>query len=97
MNVLAMNAFALGNAVARTNEQGTPKTIFTVETDAELPLRFNCIAFGSSAERASKIVEGDEVLLSGKLTTNAATKKMTVVVNAIEILTEEIQTTEKSE
>jgi len=97
MNVLTMNAFALGHAVTRKNEQGTLKTIFAVETDGgELPLHFNCITFGLSAERASKIVEGDEVLLSGKLTTSAATKKMTVVVNAIEILTEEIQATADS-
>lgn len=90
MNILTLNGFALSNAVARENGRGTLKTNFTVETDGgELPLRFNCIAFGTSAERAAKIIEGDEVILSGRLNANAATKKMTVVVNSIEILTED--------
>jgi single-stranded DNA-binding protein len=100
MNVLTLNGFALSNAATRQNERGTLKTVFNVETDGgELPLHFSCIAFGTSAERAAKIVEGDEVLLSGRLNANAATKKMTVVVNTVEIMTEDSETlpTEKTQ
>jgi single-stranded DNA-binding protein len=91
MNILTMSARAMSYPNTRETENGTMKSTFTVETaGGELPLRFNCLAFGTTSDVASKIVEGDLLLLTGRLTTSALTRSMTVVVTRIEVLSGEL-------
>jgi hypothetical protein len=82
-----MNARTIGAPKDSATQTGTAKTLFMVETDGgELPLRFSCVAFGACAEKASQLAEGDEVLLTGRMTASAYGRSMTVVCNALEIL-----------
>lgn len=87
MNTIVMNGRAVGAPKDGVTQSGTPKTTFTVETDGgELPLRFSCIAFGPCAERAVELADGNEILLTGRMTASAYSRAMTVVVNGLEIL-----------
>ncbi len=88
MNVLTLTGRAVGSPKDSATQTGTAKTMFVLETDGgELPLRFACIAFGACAERASQIVDGDEILLTGRMAASAFNRSMTVVVSSMEILT----------
>jgi len=89
MNTVTMNGRMVGPPKEGSTQTGTPKAIFLIETDGgELPLRFSCICFGSNADLAGKLAEGDELLLAGKMTASAHTayRAMTVVVTNLEIL-----------
>ena len=93
MNVITMNGCAVGSPKDGATQTGTVRTTFVLETDGgELPLRFNCICFGACAEKAAGIVDGDEVLLTGRMTasTYTAHRAMTVVATNLEILKREI-------
>lgn len=88
MNVLTMNARVVGAPKDGATQTGTPKCTFTIETDGgELPLRFNCISFGPCAERAVEMTDGDEILITGRMTASAYSHSMTVTVSNLEILT----------
>jgi hypothetical protein len=83
-----MNGRAAGPAKNGTTQNGTAKSTFVIDTDGgELPLRFACVCFGACAERASQIVDGDEIFLTGRMTAGAYSRTRTVVVSAMEILT----------
>ena len=87
MNVVTMNGRAIGSPKDGATQSGTMKTTFVVETDGnELPLRFSCIAFGACAERALQLVDGDEILLTGRMAASAFNRAMTVVVSSLEVL-----------
>ena len=89
-----MNSIILSGVVAshpKTSEtkDGALKTTFTISTDGrDLPLHFTVLSFGNRAGTASKLVQGDEVLLSGRLVASAPTRTMSIVANSIEFLFE---------
>ena len=88
MNVVTMNGRAVGSPKDGATQTGTAKCMFVIETDGgELPLRFSCICFGVSAERASQVKDGDEVFFTGRMAASAFNRAMTVVVSNLEILT----------
>lgn len=87
MNVITLSGSAVGSPKEGATKDGRPKTVFTVSTDGgDLPLRFGCVAFGPSAEKAATLAEGDEILLTGRLAANALYRSMTVTVSSLEIL-----------
>lgn len=87
MNVVTMDARVIGTPKEGKTQTGTPKCTFLVETDGgELPLRFACISFGPCAERAVEMTEGDEILITGKMTASAYNRAMTLVVSNLEVL-----------
>jgi hypothetical protein len=98
MNVITMSARAVGSPKQSATQSGTTKTLFVVETDGgELPLRFSCVAFGSCAEKAASLAEGDEVFLTDRMTASAFGRSMTLVVNGMEILNGENDGRQRSE
>jgi hypothetical protein len=92
MNSLILNGNVLGNPKITQTKDGATKTILTVETDGkDLPLRFTVLAFGGVAEKASRLVDRDEILLSGRMVASAPTKTMAIVANSLEFLFDEAQ------
>jgi hypothetical protein len=68
VNSLILNGVVVGNPKASQTKEGAAKCVFVVETDGrDLPLRFNVLAFGGPGETASKLIDGDEILLSGRM------------------------------
>ena len=89
MNSLILNGVVVGDPKATTTKEGAAKCVFVVETDGkDLPLRFTVIAFGNPAEMASKFLDGDEVLIAGRMVASAFNKTMAIVANAVELLYE---------
>ena len=94
MNSVILNANVVGNPKISQTQNGATKAVFTVQTDGrDLPLYFQIVAFGNPAETASRLLDGDEILISGRMVASAVTKTMSIIANGIEVLTEE---TEKS-
>jgi hypothetical protein len=86
VNAIILNGRVIGNPKASLARNGVAKTIVIVETDGrDLPLRFTCIGFGYAANAASKVVDGDEVLVCGRLAADSNTKTMSVICNSIEL------------
>src|SRR5437879_5293487 len=97
MNSLILNGVVVGNPKASQTKEGATKCVFVVETDGrDLPLRFNVLAFGGPGETASKLLDGDEILLSGRMVASVPSKTMSIIANNIEVLAEENPTTEQN-
>jgi len=91
LNIFTTTGRAIGDPQTGHTLAGKTKCMFVIEADAEandLPLRFSCVTFGGVAERAAEIVDGNHLLVSGKLVGNAHTKSMNMIVNNIEVLGE---------
>src|SRR5712692_4121728 len=94
MNSLILNGVMVGDPKATTTKEGAAKCVFVVETDGkDLPLRFTVIAFGGPAEAASKLLDGDEILIAGRMVASAFNKTMAIVANAVELLFDESEGT----
>src|SRR2546430_4458975 len=89
MNSLILNGVVVGNPKASQTKEGATKCVFVVEIDGrDLPLRFTVVAFGGPGETAGSLVDGDEILLSGRMVASVPTKTMSIIANNIEFLTE---------
>lgn len=101
MNSVIMSAVVVRYPKTSETKDGALKCAFTVTTDGrDLPLHFQVVCFGNAAQTASTLVAGDEVLLSGRLTASAITRRMSIIAHAVELLFEaedEAVTTEKSQ
>lgn len=85
MNALIMNGRVVGSVKASQTREGAAKAVLTIETDGrDLPLRFHIVSFGNAAKAASQLIEGDEVLISGRMVASTVTKSMSIVANSIE-------------
>ena len=92
MNVVMMTGEVVSAPNAKAASDGTPKTSFGIEVDGgRLPLRFSVLCFGGAANIAARLVEGDYVALSGRLSAHAVSRTITLIANNIEKLTEENQ------
>lgn len=89
MNALILNGVVVNHPKTSETKDGALKTTFTISTDGrDLPLHFSVLSFGNAASTASKLIQGDEVLVSGRLVASLITKTMSIVANSIEILFE---------
>jgi single-stranded DNA-binding protein len=87
MNSVIMNGRIVSSPKTILTKNGSTKSVFCIEIDGrDLPLRFSVVCFGNPAEVASKLIEGDEVLLCGRLVASAVTKQMAIVASALELL-----------
>jgi len=90
MNSVILNGNVVGTPKITQTKDRQNKAVLTVTTDGrDLPLNFSVIAFGRPADTASKLIDGDEVLISGRMVASAATKTMCITANAIEFLFDE--------
>jgi hypothetical protein len=82
-----MQGVLVGAPKSSETNTGTLKTIFTLSTDGrDLPLYFHVVSFGLPAAAAAKLVDGDAILLSGRMVASTATKTLSIVANSIENL-----------
>jgi len=89
MNALILNGVLVGDPRMSVTKDGATKAVFTVACDGkDLPLHFACLAFGYQGETVRSLRDGDEILLSGRMTASAVTKTMAIIANSIEILVE---------
>jgi len=89
MNSVILNGVVSSHPKTSETKDGALKTTFTISTDGrDLPLHFTVLSFGNPASTASKLIEGDEILVSGRLVASSITKTMSIVANSIEILFE---------
>jgi len=90
MNSLILNGVVVGDPKATQTKEGAAKCVFVVGTDGkDLPLRVTVIAFGGPAEAAASLLDGDEILLAGRMVASAFNKTMAIVANAVEVLEEQ--------
>jgi single-stranded DNA-binding protein len=95
MNSVILNGNVIGTPKVTQTKDGQTKANLTVRTDGrDMPLNFSVIAFGRPADTASHLIEGDEVLISGRMVASAVTKTMAITANAIEFLFDEPETSE---
>jgi hypothetical protein len=90
MNSLILNGIVVGAPKMSETSTGAPKSIMTISTDGkDLPLYFHVLSFGLPAIAASKLVDGDAILLSGRMVASTLTKTMSIVAHSIENLFDE--------
>ena len=90
MNSLILNAIVVGDPKLSETKAGAQKALFQISTDGrDMRLHFQCVAFGTPAQVAATMFDGDEILLAGRLVANTATRGVSVVVHSLEILSEE--------
>ncbi len=89
MNSLILNGILADNPQISETKDGARKAKFQLKTDGkDLPLYFQCVAFGVPANAATEIYAGDEILAAGRLVANVATRGITLVIHALELLHE---------
>jgi hypothetical protein len=100
MNAVIMQGVVVGPPKTSETSTGALKSVFTLSTDGkDLPLYFHVLSFGLPAIAASKLVDGDAVLLNGRLVASAHTRTMSIVAASIENLFDESvnEVTEKTQ
>lgn len=89
VNSIILNGHMTAAPQISVTKNGARKALFQLKTDGkDMPLHFKCVAFGVPADTASELFAGDEVLAAGRLTANVATRGITLVVHALELLHE---------
>jgi single-stranded DNA-binding protein len=87
MNSIILNANVVTAPKMTQTKNGSWKAMFQVSTDGrDMLLHFSCVCFGATADIASELREGEEILISGRLVANTATRGVSLVVHALEIL-----------
>jgi single-stranded DNA-binding protein len=87
MNSIILNGNIAGDVKVSETKDGARKAAFQLSTDGrDLALYFRCVCFGTPAGVAASLVDGDEVLITGRLVANTMTKGITLVIHSMEIL-----------
>jgi single-stranded DNA-binding protein len=87
MNSMMLSANIVGDVKMSETKDGAAKALFRISPDGrDMPLHIQCVVFGTAAQIAAGIFDGDLVMISGRLVENTATRGVSLVVHGIEIL-----------
>jgi hypothetical protein len=93
MKMVIVNIFGTVASEPRSMKtlSGVQRVFFDVtsEDEGSFPFRYECVSFGTAAERIlDEVAEGTKIFVSGRLTAGGVPRKVNLAVSSFELVTE---------
>ena len=97
MVIVSIFGTAASTPRALKTQSGVQRVFFDVtsEDEGSYPFRYECVSFGSAAERIlTEVTEGTKIFVSGRLTAGGVPRKVNLAVSCFEAVAEAAAVTE---